>query len=707
MITVQLLGGASLRSGDAPLNGPPAQRHRIALLTLIVAAWPQPLSRERAMSLLWPERDTANARRLLNLAVHVLRTALGDGAIASTGDGLLLNPSRISCDLYDLRTAIDADETERVVRLYAGSLLDGFHLDDSTEFGYWLDERRTELSHAYLGALHALAERQKQSGDVHGRVRTCLRLVAADPHSGANAQALMRALDDAGDRLGAIHHGSEHANRLRADLDLAPDPKVVALAAQLRARAVTPAPVRNTPAPQPAPSVAVLPFLSITSEPADEIFANGITEDVIAQLSKMRALRVISRTSVMPFKQRQQSLKEIGRKVGATTVLDGSIRHAGDRVRIVAKLIDVETDQHLWAETYDRQLTDIFAIQSDVALHIAAALNAELSREEQRRVRKEPTKDLQAYQLYQQGRQLFIKYTSEGYAKAIERFERAIARDPTFALAYCNLAMTYTELAESGTMEPEVAYRHAADAAATALRLDPDLGAAHCTLGYLKGVCEFDWVGAEHEFKRALELSPSSDDTYDLYGRLCAALGRFDEAIALQQRAKELDPLAHRMDIATTLLRAGRYDEAVATAEGMVELDPGYDRAHATLGWAYFLSGKKEDGLAQLEKAVSVSPANTLWLGQLGEAYAMAGQAGKAQGILGELEERAQHSYVSPYHFAYVYTGLGDTDTAMDWLERAVAERTGPAYGIKGSFLFGPLHAHPRFRALLRQMKLA
>jgi serine/threonine-protein kinase len=161
------------------------------------------------------------------------------------------------------------------------------------------------------------------------------------------------------------------------------------------------------------------------------------------------------------------------------------------------------------------------------------------------------------------------------------------------------------------------------------------------------------------------------------------------------------------MDIATTLLRAGRYDEAVTAAEGMVDLDPGYDRANATLGWAYFLSGKKEEGIAQLEKAVSFSPGNTLWLGQLGEAYALAGQARKARGILGELEERAHHTYVSPYHFAYVYTGLGDTDAAMDWLERAVAERTGPAYGIKGSFLFGPLHAHPRFRTLLRQMKLA
>src|SRR4029079_16288034 len=185
MSTVQLLGGASLRAGDAPLNGPPAQRHRIALLTLIVAAWPHPLSRERAMSLLWPERDTANARRLLNLAVHVLRTALGEGAIASTGDGLLLNPSCVSCDLYELRAAIDADEVERVVSLYAGSLLDGFHLDDSTEFGYWLDERRTQLAHAYVGALHALAERQRQSGDVRGRVRPCRRRVWPHAHTGA------------------------------------------------------------------------------------------------------------------------------------------------------------------------------------------------------------------------------------------------------------------------------------------------------------------------------------------------------------------------------------------------------------------------------------------------------------------------------------------------------------------------------------------
>jgi TolB-like protein/Flp pilus assembly protein TadD len=706
MITVQLLGGASLRSGDAPLAGPPAQRHRIALLTLIVGAWPQSISRDRAMAMLWPERDTASARRLLNLAVHVLRGTLGEGAITSTADGLLLNPSLLKCDLHELRAAIESDASENIVRLYAGPLLDGFHLDDSTDFGYWLDERRNELAHAYVGALLKLAERQEKSGDVHGRVRTCLRLVAADPHSGVYAQALMRALDAAGDRLGAIQHATENARRRRADLDVSPDAGVAALAEQLRR-----APVRNEPetrasARARSPSVAVLPFLSLSADPENEYFADGITEDVIAHLSKIRALKVISRTSVMPFKQRQHSLKEIGAALGATTLLDGSIRHARDSVRIVAKLIDVETDKHLWAETYDRKLTDIFSIQTDVALQIAAALEAELSPEEQTRVRKEPTKDLQAYKLYLKGREWFIRYTGEAYSLAIDYFSRAVARDPAFALAWANISMAYTELAESGEAPPGISYERAAEAAGNALRLDPDLASAHTTTAHVKMTRDLDWAGAEQEFKRALELSPSNDDAYDLYGRLCAGLERYDEALALQRRAHELDPLSHRMDMVTSLIRAGRYDEAAAEAKDAVELEPGYARARATLGWAYFLSGRKDDGLRELQEACSITPGNTMWLGQLGEAYGMAGKTAKARAVLRDLEARSKTTFVSPYHFAYVYTGLGEFDRAMDLLEEAVVTRTGPTYSIKGSFLLKPLKTHPRFRALLKKMKL-
>jgi serine/threonine-protein kinase len=658
------------------------------------------------MALLWPERDTASARRLLNLAVHVLRSALGDGAIASAGDGLLLHPSQLRCDLHELRTAIAAADSERIVRLYTGTLLDGFHLDDSIEFGYWLDERRAELAHAYVGALLALSRQQEQTGDVHDRVGTCRRLVAADPHSSVYARELMRALHAAGDRAGAANHALEHAQRLRADLDLGPDPDVAALAAQLRQAAAKRQP-QVMSVDDRVSSVAVLPFINLSADPENEYFADGITEDVIAHLAKIQALRVISRGSVMPFKQRHRSLTEIGTTLGATTLVDGSVRKSGDRVRIVATLIDAASERQLWAATYDRQLTDIFAIQSDVALQIASALKAELSRDEQTRVRREPTSDMQAYELYLQGRRWFTRYTADGLARAIEFFERALVRDPGFALAYANLAMAYVELSEIGARAPDAVYERAADAAAHALRLDPDLGAAHCTMGYLKGVRDLDWANAEAEFKRAMELSPSHSDTYDLYGRLCAALERYDEAIALQQRAHDLDPLAHRMDRVTTLLRAGRYEEAIGFAENALELEPDYDRARATLGWAYFLSGRRAEGVAELQRAVALSPSNSLWLGQLGEAYALAGDTIKAREVLSELETRATSTYVSPYHFAYVYTGLGDVDVAMDWLERAVAERTGPAYGIKGSFLLAPLRAHPRFRALLQTMQLA
>jgi len=462
----------------------------------------------------------------------------------------------------------------------------------------------------------------------------------------------------------------------------------------------------------PAPSrprataVAVLPFRNLSADPENEYFADGITEDVIAHLSKIRALKVISRNSVMPFKQRTQSLREIGATLGATALLDGSVRRAGDRVRIVAQLVDGESDQHLWVETYDRKLDDIFAIQTDVALHIADALKAELSGEEQTRVRKEPTHDLQAYQLFLQGRQFYIRYTPESIEQSIDYYDRAVARDPSFALALANLAMSYIELAEHGAMAPDLAHQRAESAVAEALRIDPELGAAHCTMAYLRTVRDYDWENAEAEFKRAIELSPSYGDAYDLYGRLCSALERYDEALQLLQRAQELDPLAHRIDVATMLIRAGRYDEAIARARDAAEVDP-HARAWATLGWAKFLTGRHAEGVADLERAVSASPGNSLWLAQLGEGYGLAGDFTKARDVLRQIKELSRREYVSPYQFVYVHVGLGELDRALDLLERAVAERSGPAYAIKGTFLLKPLRFHPRFQALLRQMKLA
>jgi TolB-like protein/Tfp pilus assembly protein PilF len=458
------------------------------------------------------------------------------------------------------------------------------------------------------------------------------------------------------------------------------------------------------------PSVAVLPFLNLSADPDNEFFADGITEDVIAQLSKIRSLKVISRGSVMGFKQREQNLHEIGVALDVESLLEGSVRRAGDRVRIVAQLLDAATSRHLWAETYDRQLTDIFAIQTDVALQIAAALKAELSRDERTRIHREPTADVQAYQLYLQGRHCYTRYTDESIRKGIDYFKEAIAGDPGYAMAHVGAALAYAELAAGaggGRLRPDEAYHEGMAAVSTALRLDPDLGEAHAVLALLRMAHDFDWAGAEAEFKLALELSPGAADIYDHYGWLCGAMGRYDEALALVRRAQELDPLTHRADVASTLLRAGRYEEALQAALRAVEFDPEYGRVRSTLGWAYLKSGMPDQGLAELEHAVRAAPGHTLYLAQLGEAYGLTGRTEQAREILRRLEDMSRERYVSPYHMAYVYTGLGEHDAAIGCLERAYEERGGSVYGVKGSFLFTSLRPHPRFQALLARMNLS
>jgi eukaryotic-like serine/threonine-protein kinase len=463
------------------------------------------------------------------------------------------------------------------------------------------------------------------------------------------------------------------------------------------------------PAPARPASIAVLPFQNLSPDPENEFFADGMTEDVIAQLSKIRSLRVIGRGSVMRFKQRKESLQEVGATLDVATVLEGSVRRAGSRVRIVSQLIDVDSDRHLWAETYDRELTDIFEIQSDVAMQIASALEAELSHEERREIRKEPTDDLEAYQLYLQGQHCIHRWTGEGLKLGLGYLEEAVARDPAYALAHAAIAKAYTDvgLGVMGATPPDEAFARAKLASDRALALEPRLAEAHAALGHLKYVCDYDWTGAEAELKLAIELNPNSGDVYDIYGLLLSAQERYDEAIEAQRRAHELDPLKHRMDLVTTYLRAGRHEEALRAITRVLAVEPLLPLAHATLGWVHLLSGRGEEGVAALLHAVELSPDNTLYRAQLGQAYARVGQTEPARQILRELEELSHVRYVSPYHLAFVYTGLGDYEQALDWLERAYAERAGGIFGIKGSFLFAPLKQHPRFRALLAKLNLA
>jgi serine/threonine protein kinase/Flp pilus assembly protein TadD len=461
-------------------------------------------------------------------------------------------------------------------------------------------------------------------------------------------------------------------------------------------------------------SVAVLPFANLSADPENEFFADGITEDVIAQMSKLRAIKVISRTSSMQFKKRDLEPREIAAKLGVATLVEGSVRKAGNRVRIVAQLVDAETGEQLWAETYDRQLTDIFEIQSHVALSIAEALKAKLSPTERVRIEAPAVApvNIEAYQLYLQGRQCFQRTTETELQRAIEFFNRAITLEPGYSAAYSMLAWVHIIRAMghgTGAARPRDSYTLAREAVARSLELDPMNGEAHGTLASVKFLADYDWDGAEGSFRRALELKPGESFLFDACGLMYSAQERYDEALAMQRHARELDPLAlvPASDLTTTLIRAGRYDEAIGEARKLAEMDPSFALAHSTLGWALIKKGESAEGLRELEQATSQSPGNTVFLSQLGEAYGLTGDMPRARDVLGRLHAMAETRFVTPYHFAYVYTGLGEFEKALDLLEVAVEERAGGAYGIKGSFLFTPLRTHPRFLALLRKLNLA
>lgn len=455
--------------------------------------------------------------------------------------------------------------------------------------------------------------------------------------------------------------------------------------------------------------VLVMPFLNLTSEPDGDHLTEGITEDLLTELSRIRTLKVLSRTSSMRFRNSGRTIREIARELQVDVVIEGSVRREGRRVRIAARVVDGRTEEQLWANVYERDLHSLFAIQRNVAQHIAAALAPQLSAADHELVGRAATRDVEAYELYLHGRHLLYRFTDDGFRHAIDYFERSAACDPAYARPHAAIGFAFMVLGMghgAGRIPQQQAYSRARAAVDRALAVDPTLAEAHGVDACLKFMFEFDWLAAEKAFRTAMSYGPDSAEILDTFGLFLSSLGRYDEALAAQRKAHDLDPLAAVImsDTATTLLRAGRDMEALELAKKLVLLEPDFPMGHSTLGWAYIRQGRHGDGLREIEKAVQLSPDNTLFLGQLGAAYAATGDEHQAKSILQCLESMGEERYVSPYHLSYVYAGLGDAERACDHLDRAIEERAGGVYGAGGSFLFENLRHHPRFIAALRKM---
>ena len=457
---------------------------------------------------------------------------------------------------------------------------------------------------------------------------------------------------------------------------------------------------------EPQPSIAVLPFVNMSGDKEQEYFSDGLAEEIINVLAHIPGLRVAGRTSSFFFRSKDVEFVEIGKKLNVGHILEGSVRKAGNRIRVTAQLINVADGFHLWSERYDREMTDVFAIQDEISQAIAEKLRVRLSGEGP--LVKRHTENVEAYSLYLKARHHSLKLTPEGLSKGQEYCEQAIAMDPNYALAWFGLAEIYNIHGYFGYMGPKMAYEQCRKAALKALELDEALPQAHAIIATLRAG-EYDWKGSEREFARALDISPEPLDVRYLYNYFyLVPMRRLDEAIAGAKRVLELDPLSpmKQVHLGIYYFYARQWDRAIKQYLNAIELDPNYYIAHSNLGNLYIQIGKLEDAVQACETSMQLAGRSSHAIGTLGVAYARAGRTGEARKLLEELNDRAQKTNVPPSMFAHIYFCLGESDKAFDWLEKAVDEQDALILHFQVSPYSDPLRSHPRFHALLRKMNL-
>jgi TolB-like protein/DNA-binding winged helix-turn-helix (wHTH) protein/tetratricopeptide (TPR) repeat protein len=456
-------------------------------------------------------------------------------------------------------------------------------------------------------------------------------------------------------------------------------------------------------------SLAVLPFVNANGNPNTEYLSDGITESLINSLSQLPNLKVMSRDSAFRYKGKGTDPQMIGRELGVRAIVKGRVTQRGDTLNISAELIDARDSSHIWGQQYDRKLADMVVLREEIAREMAGALRLRLTGAEEKRLTKSYTANPEAYQDYLKGRYWWNKTTGEGFDKGIEYFQQAIAKDPTYALAYSGLADCYSSRAESGLIPSKEDYLRAKDAALKALQLDDSLAEAHSSLALIKSSYDWDWSGADKEFRRAIELNPSYTDAHRFHAEVLWQTGRLDEAIAETKLILDLDPLSldNNDTLGLEFFLARQYDQAIQQEGKVLELDPNFIDAYYFRGVAYLKRSMYREGMTDFQKAVLMSPDDTLALTGLGYGYGVTGKRAEARKVLDKLTELSKQKYVSAVFMAKIYAGLGEKEEAFEWLEKAYEDRSIVSVGyIKTNPMFDPLRSDPRFADLIRRTNL-
>ena len=726
MLRLHTFGGCFVARDGVRLEPLSGQRKSLALLAMIASSGDRGISRETVLAYLWPNSDETRARTSLKQLVHSLRRQSENATLLSSSQPLRLNRDVITSDVEDFRDAVRRADYGPAAALYAGPFLDGFYLRGVDEFERWAASERAPLARDFARALEGLAVAAAERGEFDGSIEWWRRLASAEPLSGRAATGLMLALDAAGERAAALHHAREFQKLVHEEVG-APDPAVAALAARLQSHeALSPSLTAAHPLPDvdhasgvrrsaqrmrlAGPSVVVLPFANTTGDAADQPLADGLTDELIGALGKVPALKVVGRTTSFALGSRGVDPRTVAHTLGVTTVLEGSVRRSGTRLKVTAHLVSPDDGAVLWSETYARELSDVFAVQEEIARAIVAALRVKLRRPsggDHARLIGRPPASVEAYELYLKGRYVWnTRFSGEALNLALGYFEQATTLDPQYARAYAGISDAHATLAIFGYDRANEQFAAAKAAAQRALALDDALAEAHVSLGHVLFLYDFAWEASERLFRRAIELDPANPTARSFFAVCLQDQGRFDEAIAQLHTARSLDPLSSHVGnlLGRVYVNARRPDDAIVALREAIELNPHSDLAYQQLGHAYLQKGMHDDALATLRQAAGLSGARDL--AHLAYALAVTGDEAEARRLLRELYETPIARERLPFHLAMTHAGLGDLEAALGLLEHGFAERASFMDGVKITPAFDPLHGDARWTTLLRRMGL-
>ncbi len=720
-LRIQLLGPFRISVDGAPVEERQWSRPKPKLIVKLLALQTHhQLHREQLIEMLWPELAPGAAMRNLTKTIHLARRALEPGLksgdrsrfIVTRGQQVSLTaPGELWIDAVRFEErgveAIRGGEPgvyEEALALYEGDLL----VEDLYED--WVASQREHLRGLRDDLLFRLARISEERGLYQKSVDLLKQLLGSDAANEEAHRSLMRLYATTGNRHLALQQFQLCVDALAGELSVEPDRATIELRSQIEFGQLRPQSspgVQRSKPSQMIDSLAVLPLVNASADPKLEYLSDGITESIISSLSRLPKLRVMAFATVSRYKGRETDPQLAAREIGVRAVLSGRVQQVSDRIVIRAELIDTADGSQLWGGRYDRQVSDILAIEADISREISEKLLVRLTSEERTRLVRGSTEDIEAYHDYLKGRYYMNRWTAKWVRKASEHFQQAIDRDPAYAAAYAGLADSYILLINAEAMTPIEGLSLAKAAARKAIEIEPALAEGYTSLAH---AClhTWEWSASESAFSRAVDLNPGYACAHQWYAEYLAAVGRFDDSVAEILKARELDPLsiAINSDVGATLYFARRYDEAAAELRRTIEMEPSAWAPHWLLGRTYTQMEMHEQAISETQTAMSLSGGGPLSILLIGHAYAAAGKRSEALDVIQQLKTLSAQRYFSPFRMALIPAGLGDVEEAFALLERAFEVRDARLIWLKVDPVIDSLRTDARFADLLNRVGL-